>query len=428
MSFKTVVITGTKGKTTVSLLVDKILLHLGNRETLRVDTDGHYVNGRKMSDFDDSTRIWGMAPTVSPGRYLLSLKSFDEKRLENTVAVLETSLGSGRTCGTGLKSCDVGVWTNVMGDHLGSNEYLKTPADIADAKDFVFKEISPEGYAVFNANDELVCSKLGLIDKTAKLLPCFTEGEKAFYNLEKHLKNGGTAFILRDSKIIKKTSDSERVVYDAARLSWTFEGNFQPSMINLTYVLATIYAIFDGHFPKGLHDVVDGLRLDPYGGRLTLLKSRSGTTIIADYAHETNSLLSVGELARKIATDNDGKTIAVVRLPYDRTNKLIEETGKAIGGAYDELIVYDKIDGYWRKPAKRSMNPHFIQKVGRISGLFGRAIKKTNKNVKVITREDKALDFAAKKAGENDVVVIIVNDDIHRSIDWIREKFNAKFS
>ena len=107
---------------------------------------------------------------------------------------------------------------------------------------------------------------------------------------------------------------------------------------------------------------------------------------------------------------------------------MIDETGQAVGEVFDRLVVYDKIDGYWRLPKKTASNSKFTQEVGRISSLLTAAIKKTNPNVDTILREDEALALAATKAGENDVVIVIVNDDIKRSVDWIREKFEADFA
>ena len=429
MSKKIVLVTGTKGKTTISNLLDSILLRLNTgKETLRVSTEGHFLNGKRRSTSEPSHVIYGFAPTVCPGRYLIDLSSFSQERLDNMVAILEASLGSGNACGTGVGYCDVGVWTNVFEDHLGSSEGIKTREDIAELKSFVFSQIRDGGYAVFNACDRLVCSKTELIKKGVTIIPCYDETKEAFYDLKKHLKNGGTAFVLRETKIIKKTQDGEHVVYDASQLPWTFEGQFKPSMLNLLLTFGAIYAIHDGHFPKGLRDVVNGIRLDPYGGRLTLLKAKKGTTIIADYAHETESLRSIGGLAKSIAERNGGKTIAVIRISYDRTDKLIRKTGHDIGKAFDEFIVYDKIDGYWKKASKHPGNPRFSQRVGRIARLLGAAISKRNKNTKVIIREDKAIEYASGIAQENDVVVIIVNDNIYRSIDWIREMFDAKFA
>lgn len=429
MSEKIVLITGTKGKTTVSNLLDAILLRLDiGKKTFRVSTDGYFLNNKQRGTSESSHNIYGFAPTVCPGRYLLDLGSLGREQLDNTIAILETSLGSGNACGTGVDHCDVAVWTNVFEDHLGSSAGLKTRKDIAELKSVVFSQIKEGGYAVFNACDELVCSKTDKINKKAVIIPCFEEGKEVFYDLDKHLKNGGVALILRETKIVKKTQSGEQVVYDTSQSPLTFEGHFKPSMLNLLLVFGAIYAICDGHFPKGLKDVVDSVRLDPYGGRLTLLKAKRGTTIIADYAHEAESLKSVGELARSIAKENGGRTIAVVRLPYDRTDKQILKTGRIISKAFDEFIVYDKIDGYWRKVNKQPRNPRFVQRVGRIARLLGIAISRRNKNTKVIIREDKAIEYASKNAQGNDVVVIIVNDNIHRSIDWIREKFDARFA
>lgn len=423
---KNIIITGTKGKTTVAYLVDQVLMHY-HKNTIRVDTTGHFVNGQRKSTLQESKEIWGLVPTVCPGRFLWELKSFNDEKRRNTVAILEASLGCNSVVGIGLKSHDVGVWTNVLEDHLGSTTRLKTRKDIADAKDFVFKRIRDDGFAVFNACDDLVCSKIPTIDKNVIKIPFIYDEKNVFFDIKKHLKDGGSAFILRGAKIYCVTDDKEEFIYDATNLPWTFDGYFIPSLINLLCSIATIFAIYQKELPTGLSKVLDDIRLDPYGGRLTPLKTKSGALIIADYAHEKQSLVSIGNLAKKLAEDRGGKTIGVVRLAYDRTDELIEKTGQAIGKVYDELVVYDKIDGFWRKPEKPHSRSLFVQKVGKISSLLETAIKKTNKNVTRILREDEALEFVAKNAGKNDVVVIIVNDNVERSIDWIKEKFQADF-
>ena len=427
MSFKSIIITGTKGKTTVSYLVDNILMAL-KKTTLRVDTTGHFINGERKSTLDESKAIWGLVPTVCPGRFLWELKNLSEEERNNTVAVLESSLGSSNLCGTGMKFHNIGVWTNVMKDHLGSTARLKTREDIADAKDFVFKRIADEGYAVFNACDDLVCSKLKYVNKTSHFVPVVLNESNVQIDLNSYLEKGATAFILRGTQIFKKDQSGETMIYDAINLPWTFKGHFAPSMINLTLAVATVFAVYDGALPEGLSETIDGIRLDPYGGRLTVLRAKNGATVIADYAHEKESLVSIGKLAKLLANEKGGQTMGVVRLAYDRTDELIDETGQAVGEVFDKLVVYDKIDGYWRLPKKTASNSKFTQEVGRISSLLTAAIKKTNPNVDTILREDEALALAATKAGENDVVIVIVNEDIKRSVDWIREKFEADFA
>ena len=421
-----IIITGTKGKTTVAYLVDQILMCLG-KNTIRVDTTGHFVNGTRKSTLEESKEIWNLVPTVCPGRFLWELKSFSEKERKNTVAILESSLGSSNSPGTGIAFHNVGVWTNVLEDHLGSTARLKTRKDIANAKDFVFDRIGDNGFAVFNACDKLVCSKTNLIKDNCTKIPFVFKQDEVYFSLDEHFDNGGVAFILKGSKIFKKTKNDETFVYDATNLPWTFNGYFLPSLINLMCAVATIYAVYRGKIPDNLSEAIDTVRLDPYGGRLTVLRAANGATIIADYAHEKESLVTIGKLARKLAKGKKGKTIGVVRLAYDRTDELIDKTGQAVGKVFDSLVVYDKIDGYWRKPKRVQSTSKFIQEIGRISSLLGKAIQKTNQNVTIILREDEALEYTAKTAGPNDVVIVIVNDDAKRSVDWIREKFKANF-
>jgi hypothetical protein len=45
-----------------------------------------------------------------------------------------------------------------------------------------------------------------------------------------------------------------------------------------------------------------------------------------------------------------------------------------------------------------------------------------------IIREDEAIQHAASIAKEGDVVVHIVNDDIQRSVNWLRDYFKADFA
>ena len=211
MEHKNVIITGTKGKTTVAYLLDQILLRL-HKNTIRVDTTGHFVNGERKSTLDESKEIWSLVPTVCPGRFLWELKNFTKEQRNNTVALLESSLGCSNPCGTGLRDHHVGVWTNVMADHLGSTDRLKTREDIADAKDFVFKRIKDDGYAVFNACDELICKKINYINKNSTLVPFVVDEEKIVFDCKKHINEGGVIFYSERCKNYQKDKRKRRTL------------------------------------------------------------------------------------------------------------------------------------------------------------------------------------------------------------------------
>ena len=191
--------------------------------------------------------------------------------------------------------------------------------------------------------------------------------------------------------------------------------------------MGAIYGYFDGKLPDDLRLAFEAVRLDKYGGRLTLLQNQQGVKILADYAHEKFSLRQVAELARTM-TGKGGRVIGVVRLAYDRTEKLIKETAEYIAKIYDAFVIYDKIDGYWRQPDATLNGSRFPQKIGYVSQMLTDELRDNNMNVERIIREDKAIQRAAEIVHPGDVVVVIVNDNIERSIKFIQDSFEAEFA
>lgn len=419
-----IAVTGTKGKTTTVHVIEDVLRRLGFA-TLKVDTTGHFVNGERRSTLDDSKKTWSLVPTVSPGRYLWEIHS--NPKLSDAVAVLEAALGSSGSGGLGYNKHRVGVFLNVFEDHIGNSSQLRNKDDIVRAKDFIFERIiNKNGWAVFNADDEYVAKAYDKIPADVNKLPVGIEFSR--FDLAGHVAAGGVAITIDKSgrNIILCRKDHDTILADITKIPWTFDGIFMPSVWNLLAAMGALYAYFNGSLPEGLSQAFEAVRLDRYGGRLTLLENKRGVKILADYAHEKFSLRQVGELARTMVGDG-GRVIGVVRLAYDRTDELIKDTAEHIAEVYDSFVVYDKIDGYWRRPEKLASNPRFEQKTGYISQVFAEGLSSHNPNVERIIREDEAVARAAETARPGDVVVVIVNDDIERSMQFIQDSFEAEF-
>lgn len=418
-------VTGTKGKTTTVSIIDSVLRQLG-KNVLKVDTTGHFVNGKRRSTLDDSKATWKLVPTVCPGRYLWEFSS-NSKLCDNGVAVLECALGSSASPGLGYSRHDVGVFLNVFEDHLGSSERLKSKIDIMNAKKFIFSQLkNNNSYAVFNADDNYVVEALSEISELAKNVNLIAVGlDFNKFSIDEHLKSGGVVVTVNDSKeVVIRSSKNDIIVADLNMIPWTFNGSFIPSIFNILASVGALYGYFNGQLPDNFRQAVEMVRFDNYGGRLTSLKSVNGVKIIADYAHEKVSLFQVAKLAHNLV-DANGRVIGVVRLAHDRTDELIAETGEVIAKSYDEIIVYDKIDGYFRKASQKISR--FKQVEGRTSKLLYDSIIKINKHATRIIREDEAIAFANKIAKPGDVVVVIVNDNVKRSIDFIKNNFRAEF-
>lgn len=421
-----IAVTGTKGKTTTVAVIADVLRSL-NKNVLKVDTTGHFINGERRSTLEDSKETWRLVPSVAPGRYLWEFFA-NPSLQQDGVAVLECSLGSSSLPGMGYRYHDVGVFLNVFEDHIGSSSRIQSKDDIVAAKNFIFKQIMGDGYVVFNADDEYVVKAFDVLPKEGErlqpvtLVPCGITFEA--FDIASHLEKGGVAITLNPAhEVVLRSSEGDTVLADLKVIPWTFNGVFVPSVWNMISAIGALYGYFKGQLPEGFKEAVESVRLDRYGGRLTMLENEKGVKILADYAHEKVSLALVGQLARTKTAEN-GKVIGVVRLAHDRTDELMRETGEAIASSYDQFVVYDKIDGHFR-PAKDAAR--FPQIVGRTSEIFSDAIKSVNPHVERILREDEAIARAAELARPGDVVVVIVNDDIKRSIGFIKDKFKAEF-
>ncbi len=413
--------TGTKGKTTTVAIIADVLQRL-EKNVLKVDTTGHFLNGERQSTLDESRALWQLVPSVCPGRYLWEFHAHPE--MTDTVAILECSVGCSGGAGLGYRAHDVGIFLNVFEDHMGSSARLQTKEDIAFHKSFIFRRIKNDGYAVFNADDPLVVSQLDKIKAAGvSLIPVGIEF--THFDVKAHLAAGGTAITYRGSSIVILHADQETVAADVTNIPWAFQGKYLPSVYNLMHAVGGIFGYYKGELPANFRETIEAVRLDPYGGRLTVFRAANGATIIADYAHEKVSLQTIAELAKTMKQPN-GKIIGVVRLAYDRSDSLIRETGKVIAENYDTVVVYDKIDGHFKHP-KQIRSTLFKQEVGYTSSVLAEGIEKYNGNVERIIREDQAIERAAEIATAEDIVVIIVNDDIKRSIGFIQESFKAEF-
>jgi len=406
-------ITGTKGKTTVSTILSTVLRELTKLDTIRVTTVGHWVNNEQKSTAEDSLQTWGLVPSNCPGRYLYEALSFPVQG----IAVLEASLGSSSVNGIGYSWHDVGIFLNVFKDHIGSSERLKSQADIVLAKKFVFERIRNDGWAVYNADDSFVRGALQYVKAGVRTIS-FGSGDSD--------QGAGLHVYEKDGVIWLRSQSNEMKIVTLKDVVWTLGGTFKPSVYNLAAVVAAVVAYFDGVVPEKLDEVLRATRFDHYGGRLTLLENQQGVTILADYAHEEESLRSVATLGRTL-TKNGGKVIGIVRLAYDRTDEHIQQTGYGIADSFDHFVVYDKIDGYYRHPKEDLQSKKFKQEVGVVSEKFAMALSEKGAVVDRLIREDEALMHAASIAQSGDVVVFIVNDNINRSVEWAREIFSADF-
>lgn len=415
---KIISITGTKGKTTVSRILDHVIHSLGET-TLRVDTDGHFINEKQKSTLEDARNLYSKAPTVCPGKYLITMKD----SFPNFYAILETAFGSSGKHGLGYSFHDIGIFTNVFEDHIDMDR-IKTRGDIARAKSFIFREIGKGGFAIFNADDEFVCSQLSEIPANRNITLIPVGKSFSHFPLKQHLQQQGIAISERGGNIVKLSLQGEEVLINTSSVSWTFNNTYLPSVYNLMFIVAGLHAMGRTFLSSNAIDLLSKSSLDSHGGRLTLLKNKKGINILIDYAHEKYSLKEIGDLGRKLSKNN--RVIGVIRLAPDRTNQLIQETGRFIADCFDSFIIYDKIDGVTRKKFE-GKHVNINREAGEVSQLLSESVRsqKSPDLVENIIYEKDAIARAAQIAKDDDTVVVICGDDHKRTLQWVKEYFQA---
>ncbi|PIZ96108.1 MAG: hypothetical protein COX80_02130 [Candidatus Magasanikbacteria bacterium CG_4_10_14_0_2_um_filter_33_14] len=418
---KIISITGTKGKTTVTRALSEIIYKSGEN-VLRVDTDGHYINEKRKSTLEDSKKLFMLVPTVCPGKYLLDVKKY----FPDFTAVFETAIGSSGSAGLGYGLHQIGIFTNILEDHLKASKRLQTQADLAKAKRFIFSRLDVGGTAIFNADDKYVCSQLSSIPEFRKPIYFLPVGfDFKYFDIEKNLKNNGSLITIENACVVVKSAKKTQKIIKVNDVKWTFGGNFKPSVYNLMFIIAGLLVFNGGKITKQNKEDLKNYKMDKFGGRLTLLENKEGVKILVDYAHEKFSLVEVAKLAKSIG---NGEVIGVVRLAPDRQDEIIAETGKYIANKYDRFVVYDKIDGVNRKEYK-GRKSDFNRKTGEVSKIFYEGIlsKKKSDKVERILEEKKAIKRSAELAKKGDVVVVICGDDHKKTVEYVQDYFKAKF-
>jgi len=426
MAVNKIAVTGTKGKTTVVNVFAELLRKLGVKTVLHVNTDGHYINGVQKSTTKDSIHTWGMRPTVGPGRYLFEFLH-SEQVYEECAAVMEASLSSGTTIGTGYPVVSVATFLNVFEDHIGSSvrTKIRSRSDLAKLKSFIYTRMKNGSYAVCNADDRLVVRSLKALPKEKKV-------NVVYFGLRQKptpfLRRAHTAgFVtVEDGVVVYITKEKTLPIMPIDTVPWTFKGLYEPSIYNVLAIVSMALGYYGEDLPGTFADTFASIHLDPRSGRLVQFSSQRDVTLIADYAHESESLREIARMAKRM-TKKGGRVIGLVRLAHNRSDAHIKKVAKTIAEEYDELFVYDKIDGHFTIPdPEKQTNKKFPKVIGRTSTILHEAILKYGGVSERIVREDQAIAAAADKARAGDVVIAIVGDDIERSIECLKQSFDAE--
>ncbi|MFC1623355.1 Mur ligase family protein [Patescibacteria group bacterium] len=408
---KIISITGTKGKTTIIRLLDYILQGL-EYDTLRVDTDGHFINGEQKSDFKLSREVWGMVPNNCPGRFLYETQSMPK---ENTVALFECAIGCSSLFGMGYAFHDIGVITNIYDDHITKTR-IKNRDDIYDAKKFILKKTKKkDGFFIFNSSDEFLTGKL--LSERIEPRKIAVGEEILSFNQEEFLSEGNIFLKIDGDDLKFITKDKEIRLLSLKNTPITFEGKFKPGIYNLSFVVAMLISFLgeDAFFEKLdlIIEKIEEYTPDKEGGRLVFLDDENKKAkVVIDFAHEKESFKQIAKLAKEFSKN---RVVGVLRFDPSRTNEDIEKTAEYIHEFYDFIYVYDKIDGVRLMQSTRKAEGK-LRGIGETANVFTEKLKEIGySNFEVVLEKKEAFKKAQNELQEGDVLIYIGGGDDHKA-------------
>jgi cyanophycin synthetase len=369
-----IAITGTNGKTTTT----RLLAHLVGSTGYKVGfttTDGIYIQGVQLQKGDctggQSAEFVLRDPTVN-------------------YAVLETARGGMLRSGLGFHSCDIAVVTNVAADHLGLRD-IYTVEEMAAVKSVVPRTVPKSGWAVLNADDDLVYD----MGRTLDCKVAYFSMNEHNPRIQEHVEAGGVAAVYEEGYITIYKNSYKLRIDRAVEFPVTLGGRATFNIENaLAAALAGYLAGFDKDAIKtAFRTFIPSATKTP--GRMNSYKFPR-FEVIVDYAHNTAGITRFAEFME--ATPATRK-IGVVSGLGDRRDEDTLGFSRVAGRIFDEIILRQDRD-------LRGKSAEFLREIMT----RGLRLDKPEVPITYIENEMDAIDHVLATAPEGSVVVLLTEN------------------
>lgn len=379
-----IAITGTNGKTTTS----RLIAHIAKMNGYRVGyttSDGVYIQNRLLMTGD----------CTGPASAEFVLK-------DPTVnfAVLESARGGLLRAGLGFKKCDVGIVTNVAADHLGLKG-IHTIEQLAKVKGVIPETVLPNGYAILNADDDLVYNMRRTVNCNVALFS-MDENNPRIKALQR--LNGITA-VYENGYVTICRGEWKMRIMKAENIPLTYGGKAKFMIQNvLAAVLAVhVQGISIEDMKAGLETFIPSASQTP--GRLNLFKFNN-FTILLDYAHNAAGMRALQKFTDELEATVKVGIIAGIG---DRRVEDNNEMGSIAAEMFDEIIIRQdkRLRGKTEEELIKMLND-------------GIQMKDPNKKTTIIPSEKEAITYAVKNAVKGSLI-ILCSDVIPDALDLVMQ-------
>jgi cyanophycin synthetase len=310
-----IAITGTNGKTTTTRLTAHIAKSAGKKVGYTT-SDGVYIQNQMMMKGDCT------GPVSSA--FVLKDPTVD-------FAVLECARGGILKSGLSFQHCDVAIVTNVAADHMGLGG-INTIEQMAKVKAVVPETVFPHGYAILNADDDLVYKMGDELDCNVALFSMDENNPR----IKRHCAKGGLATVFENGYVSIMKGTWKIRVMAVKDIPLTYEGKAVHNIQNcLPAVLAT-YLFRDisiEDIRSALGSFIPSSSQTP--GRLNFFHFRN-YSMLADFAHNPHGLRLLCDFISKLEYT---RKIGVISGTGDRRDEDIRELGEISASYFDEIII-----------------------------------------------------------------------------------------
>lgn len=374
-SIPVVSVTGTNGKTTTTRMIAHTLALKGLCVGMTT-TSGVYINNKLISKGDNTG--------PDSARCVLMDKSVE-------AAVLETARGGIIRRGLGYDLADVGVITNISGDHLGIDG-IETMEDLVNVKSLVAEAVKDYGCVVLNADDPTV----NIINQRVKSNIIYFSKNPDNIILKKHLQDQGFAVFLKDNFICFGDGEKVQPIVNISDIPSTMDGKLEYNIENAMAAAAGCIGL-----KEDIETIAKGLKtffLDEIQnpGRFNVY-SVDNFKVVVDYGHNIGGYNAVISGLKRLDAK---RLIGVIAVPGDRKDENIVELGRISGSEFDYVYIKEDKDKRGRKEGETAA----ILEMGVLSSGMN------SSSYRVILDEGDALQAAMENARDGDCIVVFYED------------------
>jgi len=379
-----VAITGTNGKTTTS----RLIAHMAKLKGFRVGyttSDGVYIQNRLLMKGDctgpASAEFVLRDPTVN-------------------FAVLECARGGLLRAGLGFANCDVAIVTNVAADHLGLKG-IHTVEQLAKVKGVLPETVLPDGYAVLNAEDDLVYEMRRNLTCNLALFSMDEDNPR----IKALQRKGGITAVYENGYVTLCRGAWKMRIMRAEEIPLTYGGkaDFMIQNVLAAVIAANVRGISIEDMKAGLETFIPSPSQTP--GRLNLFEFEN-FKILLDYAHNPAGMRALKKFTDKLECTVKVGIIAGIG---DRRVEDNNEMGGIAADMFDEVIIRQdkRLRGKTEEELIKMLKDGIIK-------------KDPNKKITIIPSERDAIIHAVTNAIKGSLI-ILCSDVVPDALDLVKE-------